>query len=70
MGKERENEDDPAGLRRLAKRIAELKWWSEEPKPGSPAPSEERSEEPLSEEPRDQGGDQQQQTPETDRGES
>ena len=69
MGKERENEDDPAGLRRLAKRIAELKWWSEEPK-GSPAPSDERSEEPPSEEPQDQGGDQQQQTPERDKGES
>lgn len=67
MGKERENEDDPAGLRRLAKRIAELKWWSEEPRP---APSDERSEEPPSEEPQDQGGDQQQQTPERDKGES
>ena len=50
MVKEPKNEDDPTGLRQFAKRIAEMKWWREEPKAEqSERTSEQPSQQPQSE---------------------
>lgn len=44
MVKEPKDEEDPTGLRRFAKRIAEMKWLREEPKAEQSEPT---SEQPL-----------------------
>jgi hypothetical protein len=50
MVKEPKDEEDPTGLRRFAKRIAEMKWWCEESKGEQSEPtSEQPSQQPQSE---------------------
>jgi hypothetical protein len=50
MANEPNDETDPARLRRFAKRIAEMKWWREEPKAEqSERTSEQPSQQPQSE---------------------
>jgi hypothetical protein len=48
MAKEPKDENDPTGLRAFAKRIAQMKWWGEEPE------AEQPGSEPASGQPQEQ----------------
>ena len=50
MAKEPRDENDPAGLRRFARRIAQMKWWREE----TEAEQSEQTLEPTSRQPQEQ----------------
>ena len=64
MAKEPKDDNYPTRLRWFAKRIADMMWWGEDPKPEQPAPTEPASEEPqaTSEGQEPPTGDEQQQT--------
>jgi hypothetical protein len=51
MTPQRKEENDPAQLRRFAKRIAEMKWWIEKSNSENPGESRDDGEQPGTERP-------------------
>ena len=59
MAKVPKDEDDPTQLRRFAKRIAEMKWWADNPNSDKPAETQDQGEYSDSERPQATSEDQQ-----------
>jgi hypothetical protein len=66
MAKEPKDENDSTGLRAFAKRIAQMKWWGEEPEAEQPGHTSERTSEQPQEQPQGKPAPDQQQEQQQD----
>jgi hypothetical protein len=62
LAKEPKDEDDPTQLRRFAQRIAEMKWWADNPNSEKPAETRDQGEHSGSVRPQATSEDQQRPT--------